>query len=182
MAAGVAPVEIGRGGGVGELRGPTVELSRGSARVEEGCIGGSAAASSSPGLRVDGGAGLGSLGRERAIERGECVAELSVVLMRSIDGGLGLCPGLATAAARWRPRSLTEAAWRGKEGSSAGESGARGLRGCRVWRWAAGGGLPASLSSGGAALRWRQRKQRGREEKDDSWTCLQFQKSLRVLL
>ena len=32
---GVAPVEIGRGGWVGELRGPTVKLSRGSARAEE---------------------------------------------------------------------------------------------------------------------------------------------------
>ena len=60
MAAGVAPVEIGRGGGVGELRGPTVELARGSARAEEGCSGGSAAASSLPGLQVDGGDILGS--------------------------------------------------------------------------------------------------------------------------
>ena len=32
---GVAPVEIGRGGWVGELRGPTVKLSRGSARAEK---------------------------------------------------------------------------------------------------------------------------------------------------
>ena len=42
-------------------------------------------------------------------------------------------------------------------------SGARGLRECRVWRWVAGGGLPAFLSGGGAALRRRQRKQRERE-------------------
>ena len=27
-------------------------------------------------------------------------------------------------------------------------SGARGLRGCRVWRWAAGGGLRPSLGGG----------------------------------
>ena len=116
-------MEIGRGGWVGELRGPTVELARGSVRAQEGCSGGPAAASSSPGLRVDGGAGLGSLGRERAIERGECVAELSVVLMRSIDGGLGLCPGLATAAARWRPRSPLGMAWRGEEAPARGEVG-----------------------------------------------------------
>ena len=64
----MAPVEIGRGGGVGELRGPTVELFRGSAQAEEGCSGGSAAASSSPGLRVDGGAVLGCLGEELAKE------------------------------------------------------------------------------------------------------------------
>ena len=44
-------MEMGRGGGVGELRGPTVELARGSARAEEGCSGGSAAASSSSELR-----------------------------------------------------------------------------------------------------------------------------------
>ena len=65
---GMAPVEIGRGGWVGELRGPMVELSRGSAQADGVCSGGPAAASSSPGLRVDGGAGLGSLGRERARE------------------------------------------------------------------------------------------------------------------
>ena len=69
-----------------------------------------------------------------------------------------------------------------ERGLQHGWSGARGLRGCRVWRWAAGGGLPASLSGGGAALRRRQRKQRGREEEDTGWTCLQFQKSLGVLL
>ena len=61
-------------------------------------------------------------------------------------------------------------------------SGAKRLRGCRVWRWAAGGGLPASLSGGGTALRRRQRKQRGREEEDTGRTCLQFLKSLGVLL
>ena len=60
--SGMAPVEIGRGGWVGELRGPTIELSRGSARAEEGCSGGIVAASSSPGLQVDGGGVLGSGG------------------------------------------------------------------------------------------------------------------------
>ena len=104
------------------------------------------------------------------------------MLKRVREGEPGLFRELATAAARWRPRSTTGAAWRGEEGSSMGGSGARGLRGCRVWRWAAGGSLLASLSGGGAALRRRQRKQRGREEEDDSWTCLQFQKSLGVLL
>ena len=47
----VTPVGIGRGGGAGELRGPTVELTRGSARVEEGYSGGPAAVSSSSELR-----------------------------------------------------------------------------------------------------------------------------------
>ena len=104
------------------------------------------------------------------------------MLKRAREGEPGLFPELSMAAARWRPRSTTGAAWRGEEGSSAGGSGATGLRGCHVWWWAAGGGLPASLSSGGAALRRRQRKQRGREEEDTGWTCLQFQKSLGDLL
>ena len=34
-------------------------------------------------------------------------------------GKPGLFPELATAAARWRPRSTTGVAWRGKGGSSA---------------------------------------------------------------
>ena len=49
------PVKIGRGGWVGELRGPTVELSRGSAQAERFCSGGPAAASSSPGFTQGGG-------------------------------------------------------------------------------------------------------------------------------
>ena len=53
-----------------------------------------------------------------------------------------------------------------ERGLHRGWSGARGLRGCRVWRWAAGGGLRPS-AAGGAALRRRQRKQREREEEDD---------------
>ena len=47
----VAPVGIGRGGGVGELREDMAKLLVGSARTEEGCSGGSAAASSSSELR-----------------------------------------------------------------------------------------------------------------------------------
>ena len=39
-----------RQGEVSELRGPKVELARGSARAEQGCSSGPAAASSSPGL------------------------------------------------------------------------------------------------------------------------------------
>ena len=59
-AAGWFQWGLGEEKGVGELRGPTVELARGSARAEEGGSGGSAAASSLPGLRVDGGGVLGS--------------------------------------------------------------------------------------------------------------------------
>ena len=39
-----------------------------------------------------------------------------------------------------------------------------------------------SLGGSGAALRRRQRKQRGREEGNDCWTYLQILKSLGVLL
>ena len=46
----VAPVGIGRGGGVGELREDMAKLLVGSARTEEGCSGGSAVASSPPKL------------------------------------------------------------------------------------------------------------------------------------
>ena len=35
-----------------------------------------------------------------------------------------------------------------EKGLQHGWSGARGLRGCRVWRWAAGGGLRPSLGGG----------------------------------
>jgi len=114
LRRGGARVAIGRGGWVGELRGPTVELSRGSAQAEESCSGGSAAASSSPGLRMNGGAGLGKLGRERARERGERVVELPGMLMRAIDGGPGCCAARATAAARWQPREASAEAWRWK--------------------------------------------------------------------
>ena len=122
------PVKIGRGGWVGELRGPTVELSRGSAQADGVCSGGPAAASSSPGLRVDGDAGLGSLGRERARERGERVVELPGVLMRAIDGGPGCCAARATAAARWQPREASAGAWRRGEAPARREvdPGARG--------------------------------------------------------
>jgi len=161
LRRGGARVAIGRGGWVGELRGPTVELSRGSAQADGVCSGGPAAASSSPGLRVDGGAGLGSLGRERARERGERVVELPGVLMRAIDEGLGCCAARATAAARWRPRGLP--GWRGedrklqREGKRAARSSGA-TRGCHV------------------------RRRAKQEVGDEVWTDLQFPKSLGALL
>ena len=102
-----------------------------------------------------------------------------LVLRRARDGEARLYPELATAAARWRPRS-----WPGQRGevsraSARGGVGPEGCGGATCGGGVAGGGLPAFLSGGGAALRRRQRKQR--EEEDDSWTCLQFQKSLGVL-
>ena len=163
-----ARVAIGRGGWVGELRGPTAELPRGSARAEESCSGGSAAASSSPGLRMNGGAGLGKLGRERARERGERVVELPGVLMRAIDEGLVCCAARATAAARWQPREASAGAWRREGRSSAKEEGVEEL-GRDAWTPArskgevgVGRGRP-SAAAGGVAL------SAVRESREGSW-------------
>ena len=80
---------------------------------------------SSPALRMNGGAGLGSRGRERARERGETDAGLLPVLGRTRDGEPRLCAVLAMAAARWQPQNLVGVAWRGVKGSSAKGRAAR---------------------------------------------------------
>ena len=72
------------------------------------------------GIRAGGGGVLGVWGRELARERGDWNAEVPLVLKRTREGELGLFLELATAAARWRPRSTIGVAWRGKGGSSAG--------------------------------------------------------------
>ena len=100
------------------------------------------------GVRVAGGGVLGFWGRELVRERGDWVAGLPQVLKRARDGEPGLFPELAMATARWRPRSSTGVAWQGEEGSSAGWSGARRLRGCRVWQWSSRR-WPAALLGGG---------------------------------
>ena len=160
------PVKIGRGGWVGELRGPTVELSRGSAQADGVCSGGPAAASSSLGLRVDGGAGLGSLGRERARERGEHVVELPGVLMHAIDEGPGCCAARATAAARWQPREASAGAWRREGRSSAKEEGVEEL-GRDAWTPArskgkvgVGRGRPSAGGGRGTAPAARESRER----------------------
>jgi len=61
----------------------------------------------------------------------------SRVLSRARHGG----GELAAAELDW-------AAWQGEEGSSAGWSGARRSRGCRVWRWSSRR-WPAALLGGG---------------------------------
>ena len=57
------------------------------------------------------------------------------VLRRARDRGPGHYSELATATARWRPRSSVGMAWQGEEGSSARESGSRRSLGCRMGRW-----------------------------------------------
>ena len=87
------------------------------------------------GVLVGGGGVLGVWGGELARERGDWNVVVSLVLKRAREEEPGLFPELATAAARWRPRSTTGVAWRGKRGSSAGRVGPGGCGGA-----ACGGG------------------------------------------
>ena len=84
-------------------------------------------------LRSGGVLGRGS--EEQAKGREEWLPRAFVVLMRATEGVLGLCPGLATAVARWRPT---------------GGSGRRGTVG-RHQREAMGGGGGAARRVGASA-------------------------------
>ena len=59
------------------------------------------------GVRVDDGGVLGCFCGELERMGGKCVAGMLLVLRRARDGEAGLYPELATAVARWRPRSST---------------------------------------------------------------------------
>ena len=104
------------------------------------------------------------------------------MLRHARDGEAELFSELATAAARWRPRSSTGRRGKGRIGPARKGVGPGGRRGAACGGGAAGGGLRPSSAAGGAALRRRQRKQIGREVEDEGWTFLQFLKSSRVLL
>ena len=107
---------------VEELRGLTAELARVSARAEDGCRGGSTAAWSSPAFWVERRRVLWRGSNEQVKGRAEWDARVYVVLVRVLGEGGGLCSGLATAAARWRPRGrlcARRGAWHGREGYSA---------------------------------------------------------------
>ncbi|XP_039815094.1 translation initiation factor IF-2-like [Panicum virgatum] len=123
------------------------------------------------GVRAGGGGVLEVWGGELPRERGDWDAGVPLMLKRTRGREPGLFPEIATATAMWRPRSMTGATWRGEEGSSAGGSGAGGCEGAACSGGAAGGGLPAFLSSGGTALRRRQRKQRERRETTAGPVC-----------
>ena len=82
------------------------------------------------------------------------------VLGRVRVGGLGLCSELATAAARWRPRSSAGARGTGRRGTARGGCGPRGegvTRGAAVKLEVACG---HPRVAGGAAQQRRQRKNR----------------------
>ena len=125
----VAPVGIGRGGGVCELREVEAELIVGSAWAKEGCRRWSTMSFELVGAQAIGGGVPEVLGRERARQGGESDAGLLQVLGRARVGVLGLCVAVATAAARWRPRSSAGAAWQREGGSSARGGGSRGCGG-----------------------------------------------------
>ena len=72
------------------------------------------------------------------------------MLGRVKERAAGLYPELATAAARWWPRSSAGAAWRGEGSSSARGGGSIGQGGDAWGGGVAGGGLPA-------LPRWRRR-------------------------
>ena len=123
-------------GGVWELRETRAVLKAGSARKERLRRCGATVSFELAGIRAGGGD--------------------VQVLRRARVGELRLCSELATATARWRPRSSVGMAWRGEEGSNARGSGSRRSLGCRVWRWAkqeVACGLPrrwaVPLSAGG---------------------------------
>ena len=94
----------------------------------------------------------------------------TLVMRRARDGEAGLYPELATAAARWRPRSSTGRCGEGRRDLARRGVGPRG-RGCAACGGGeAGAGLRPSSAVGGTALRRRQRKQGGREVEDEGWT------------
>ena len=98
------PVVKGGREGAGELRGVEAKLDVGSIWVERLWRRGSTAGLRLAGVRWSGGGVPGCLGRERARGRGEKIKESSLVLMRARERSGELCPGRATAAARWQPR------------------------------------------------------------------------------
>ena len=100
------------------------------------------------GVRVGGGGVLGVWGGELARERGDWNAGVLLVLKRTREGETGALPrachgGGEVAAAEHDRGSVAR-----ERALQRGWSGARGLPGYRVWRWAAGGGLRPSLGGG----------------------------------
>ena len=87
------------------------------------------------GVRVGGGGVLGVWGRELARERGDWNAGVPLVLKHAREWVTGALPRACHGGGDVAAAHTAGAAWRGKEGSSAGGSGARGLRECRLWRW-----------------------------------------------
>ena len=104
------------------------------------------------------------------------------MLLHARGGEPGHCPGLATAAARWRPSGaqvcVAETGKLQREGKRAARSSGttRGCHGEQEVACSPPRRQAALLSAGG------REKQRSREVGDEVWTDLQFPKSLGALL
>ena len=94
------------------------------------------------------------------------------MLGRARYGGLGHYIKLATATARWQPRSSLGWRGEGRRGLALRGVGPGGRWGAAWGGGEAGAGLWPSSAAGGAELRRRAEKQRGREEEDEGWTSL----------
>ena len=137
------------------------------------------------GVRAGGGGVLEVRGGALARERGDWDAGVPLVLKCTRGREPGFFTEFTTAAAMWRPRRQSGQRGEGRRAPGRVEVGPGGC-GCRVWRrgsrrWPPG--LPErqrrrSAPAAEEAVRERERKRR----KTTGWTCLQIQKSLRVLL
>ena len=110
------------------------------------------------------------MGWELARERGDWNAGVLLVLKRTREGETGALPqayhdGAEVAAAEHNRGCVAR-----ERGLQRGWSGARVLRGCRVWQWAAGGGLRPSLDGGrccsAPAAEEAEREREGRHRLD----------------
>jgi len=151
----VAPVGIGRGGGICKLREVEAELIVGSAWAEEGCRGWSTVSFELVGAQAVGGGVPEVLGRERVKQQGEKDAGLLQVLGHARVGVLGLCAALATAAARWRPQSSLGRRGEGRRGTARGKVGPEAAEVLREAAGEAGGVLRPPSAAGGGAQRRR---------------------------
>ena len=85
------------------------------------------------------------------------------MLRRARDWEAGLFPKLATAAARWRPRSSTGRRGKGRRDPARGGVGLGGRGGATCGGGAAGGGQrPSSVASGAALCRQQSEAERER--------------------
>jgi hypothetical protein len=84
------------------------------------------------------------------------------VLRKARDGNLGLFSGLATAAARWRPRSLAGRRGKGRRGPALRGVGPGGHWGA-AWGGGRSGRWPAALLGGGQRRSAPAAEEAGRE-------------------
>ena len=159
---------------MGELREVEAQLMEGSAWVERLRRGGSTATSSSPAFEQSSGSVMGSGVVELAKGRGEWIAGVFVVLLRTRGESGGLCLGRATATARWRPADARCCVARQGRHSAKAKSGGGG-QARRVGRQREQEVAGLALHSGdGAEQRRRGAEQVGRLEVEESGPICNF--------